>query len=413
MVILGIIQKTHPPLYARLKMTNCASIFSQVLSFFNRSEFADIVRKHKAEKHAKGFSCWDQFVAMSFCQLAKAHSLREIQGGLSCCLGKLKHLGVKNAPKRSTLSYANKHRPWEVYQDLFNQLLGRCQTIAAGKKRRFRFKNKLLSMDATVIDLCLTMFPWADFRTTKGAVKLHLLLDHDGYLPTYAHITTAKVHEVNIARRLAFPKGSILAVDRGYNDYSLFAQWTENGVYFVTRMKDNTVYRVIEVRRPPRNSAIISDQIIRLTGNKAAEKCPHTLRRIAVWDPKNQKEIVLLTNHLDFGATTISQIYKERWQIEIFFKALKQNLKVKTFIGTSPNALKIQIWTALIAMLVLKFLQLKSKFSWSLSNLIAMLHWNLFTYRDIWEWIDNPYETPPIVPDYQQLVLNWTADGKN
>ena len=298
---------------------------------------------------------------MLFCQLAQAHSLREICGGLACCLGKLKHLGVNQAPNKSTLSYANEHRPWEVYQDLFYCMLGRCQTVAATKKRRFRFKNKLLSLDATVIDLCLTMFPWADFRTTKGAIKLHLLLDHDGYLPTYAVITEGKVHEVTVARQLQLPPGSIAVVDRGFNDYKLFAQWTESRVYFVTRMKDNAVYTVIEQRRPPQNRNVLSDEIILLAGAGAFEKCPYPLRRIVVWDPVKEEEIVFLTNHLTFGATTIARIYKDRWQIEIFFKALKQNLKVKTFVGTSPNALKIQIWTALIAMLVLKFLQLKSK----------------------------------------------------
>ena len=394
-------------------MTNCSSIFSQVLALFNRGDFADIVHSHKAERHAKGFHCWDQFVAMLFCQLAQAQSLREICGGLACCLGKLKHLGVNNAPKKSTLSYANQHRPWQVYQDLFYQMLARCQTVAIGKKRRFRFKNKLLSLDATVIDLCLTMFPWADFRTTKGAVKLHLLLDHDGYLPVYAHITKGNVHEVNIAHKLKLPAGSIVAVDRGYNDYKLFAQWIENRVYFVTRMKRNTVYTVLEKRTPPKYRNILSDELIVMTAIQSFDNCPYLLRRIVGWDQVKEKEIVLLTNHYKFGASTISQIYKERWQIEIFFKALKQNLKVKTFIGTSPNALKIQIWTALIAILVLKFLKLKSKFSWSLSNLVAMLRWNLFTYRDIWEWIDRPYEIPPIVPDYQQLVLNWTAGDGN
>lgn len=313
-------------------MTNCASMFSQVLALFNRGDFADIVREHKAEKHAKGFNCWDQFVAMLFCQLAQANSLREICGGLACCLGKLKNLGVKNAPNKSTLSYANEHRTWEIYQDLFNKMLARCQAIAIGKKRKFRFINKLQSLDASVIDLCLTLFPWADFRTTKGAVKLHLLLDHDGYLPVYANITTGNVHEVPVARQLTFPAGSIIVVDRGYNDYQHFAQWMTDRVYFVTCMKDNAVYTVLEELIPPQNRNILSDERIVLTGKDSFYKCPFILRRIVVWDQIKQKEIVLLTNHYRFGASTISQIYKERWQIEIFFKALKQNLKVKTFV---------------------------------------------------------------------------------
>lgn len=391
-------------------MTQCASLFSQILALFNRNEFADIVHKHRAERHAKGFTCWDQFVSMLFCQTAQAHSLREICGGLACCLGKVKHLGIKEAPKRSTLAYANEHRPWEVFQDLFLCMLGRCQVLAATKKRRFRFKNKLLSLDATVIDLCLTMFPWADYKTTKGAVKLHLLLDHDGYLPVYAHITEGKVHEVTVARTLKLPVGSIVVKDRGYNDYSLYGSWTADGVFFVTRLKDGAVYRVVERRQPPQNRNVLSDEIIQLTGVGAFEKCPYNLRRVVVWDPVKEEEVVFLTNHLKFGASTIAAIYKDRWQIEIFFKELKQNLRVKTFVGTSPNALKTQIWTALIAMLVLKYLQLRSSLNWSMSNLVAMLRWNLFTYRDLWEWIDRPYETPPIIPNsLPQLVLSWTA----
>lgn len=386
-------------------MTQVASIFSQVLALFQRGEFARIIYLHQAERHSKGFSSWNQFVAMLFCQLAQAHSLREICGGMACCLGKLKHLGINNAPKKSTLAYANEHRPWEVYQDIFYMMLDKCKAVAANNKRRFRFKNKLYSLDATVIDLCLSMFDWAEFRRTKGAVKLHMLLDHDGYLPTYALITEGKVHEVTEAYKFKLSPGSIIVVDRGYNDYSLFGSWTANGIYFVTRMKSNARYEVIETRRPPQNRNVISDEEIILTGVDADGKCPHLLRRIVVWDPKKEEEVVFLTNHLKFGASTIAQIYKDRWQIEIFFKALKQNLKVKTFVGTTANALKTQIWTALIAILVLKYLQLKSKLTWSLSNLVAFLRWNLFTYRDLWQWIDEPFTAASEPPPTMQLVL--------
>jgi hypothetical protein len=396
-----------------IQVTQYASLFSQILALFNRGEFAEIVRKHHAERHAKGFTCWEQFVAMLFCQTAHAKSLREICGGLACCIGKLKHLGMAEAPKKSTLAYANEHRPWEVYQDLFNKLLERCQDAAAaktGRKRRFRFKNRLLSLDASTIDLCLSLFPWADFKTTKGAVKLHLLLDHEGYLPVFALITEGNVHEVTVARLLKLPVGSIVVMDRGYNDYAIYGSWTAEGVFFVTRLKDDAVYQVVERRQPPQNRNVLADEIIQLTGKGAWEKCPCNLRRVVVWDPIKEEEVVFLTNHLTFGASTIAAIYRDRWQIEVFFKELKQNLKVKTFVGTSPNALKTQIWTALIAMLVLKYLQLKSSLNWSLSNLIALLRWNLFTYRDLWEWINRPYETPPVIPTSSpQLTLSWTA----
>jgi len=380
------------------------SIFGQILHLFSKREFFEAVYETRAERGAKGFSCWDQFVAMLFCQLGQAHSLREICGGLASCFGKAKHLGLQAAPKRSTLSYANEHRPWQLYERVFYRLLGQCRQLDFGK-RRFRFKSKLFSLDATVIELCASLFDWARFRQTKGAVKLHLLLDHDGYLPVFAHITDGKVHEVKVAQTMIFPSGSIVAIDKGYIDYELFWTWTQGGVYFVTRQKDNARYRILEEKPIPQNRNILRDQMIELEGFYSHQKYPGALRRLEVWDEENDKIIVLLTNHMTFGATTIAAIYKDRWQIEIFFKVIKQNLRIKTFVGTSQNALLIQIWTALIAVLVLKYLKFKSSFQWSLSNLVAMLRYNLFTYRDLWLWIDHPYEPPPVTYYQEQLVL--------
>ena len=254
-----------------------------------------------------------------------------------------------------------------------------------------------------MIDLCASLFDWATFRRTKGAVKLHLLLDHDGYLPVFAHITEGSVHEINIAKDLYFPKGSIVACDRGYTDYALFARWTKEGVYFVTRQKGNADYTVVGERAVPENRNILKDQTIVLNGHYSKQRNSYALRRIEVWDEEKQESIILLTNHLIFGSTTIAAIYKDRWQIEIFFKTITQNLKIKTFVGTSPNALKTQIWTALIAILLLKYLKFRSRFAWSLSNLVAMLRYNLFTYRDLWAWIDSPYEVPPVVPTGNSL----------
>jgi len=393
-------------------MVRRASLFSQLVAVFRRRQFYGLVIEHGAERYSKGFSSWDHFVAMLFCQLAQAKSLREICGGLACTMGKLRHLGMKDAPKKSTLSYANAHRPWQMFRDLFYDTLEICR-MSAPKNRKFRFKNKLLSLDSSTIALCLTLFPWAKFRRTKGAVKLHLLLDHDGYFPTYAYISNGKKHDVTIARKFSLPPDSIVAMDRGYNDYKLFASWTENGIYFVTRMKDNADYKVVQWRTIPITGDVLSDQLIRFNGYYAQRNCPHILRRVVVWDKENEREIVLLTNHLRFGPNTISAIYKDRWQIELFFKALKQNLKVKTFVGTTENALYTQIWTALIAMLLIKYLQFKSKFGWALSNLVAFLRWNLFTYRDLWEWIDNPFEIFPIKPQPVQYVLSLPGFGQH
>jgi len=374
-------------------MVRCASLFSQVLSLISRHQFAAAAKTFRAEKGAKGFSCWDQFVAMLFCQLAQAKSLREIVQGLLCCEGKLQHLGLRAAPKRSTLSYANEHRPWKLFEAVFYQLLGQCQQ-AAPPRTKFRFKNKLLLLDATVIDLCVTMFDWAQFRRTKGAIKLHLLLDHDGYLPVFAHITEGRQHEMKLAQGLCWPRGSVVAMDRAYVDYRLFANWTERGIYFVTRLKRGANYAVVQSRAVRKKSAIRRDEIVALTPFAAGRVCKVQLRRIEVWLEDKQETLVLVTNQLNWNAVTIAAIYKERWQIELFFKALKQYLKVKSFVGTSANAVHIQIWTALIAMLLVKYLQLRAKLGWALSNLIALLRWNLFTYRDLWRWIDAPFETP-------------------
>lgn len=378
-------------------------MFSQILKLIPRTDFERIVKETGAEYRSKGLSSWGQFVAMLFCQLGRAHSLREIEGGLKSCEGKLAHLGIE-APARSSLSYANGHRPWELFEKVFHGLFGIVAAKAVGKKK-FRFKNKLVSLDSTVIDLCLSMYDWAKFRRTKGAVKLHLVLDHDGYLPCFGIITDGKVADVKAAHQMHFAPDTIVVDDRGYNDYRLFAKWTDAGVYFVTRMKDNALFEVVEEREVPQNRNILKDQTIRLTGTGAQNKCPHLLRRIEAIREDTGDILVFITNHHGLGASTIGAIYKDRWQIELFFKALKQNLKIKTFVGTSANAVKTQIWTALISMLLLRYLQLSSRFSWSLSNLVALLRMNLFTHRDLMAWLDEPFATPPDPQDNPQAVL--------
>jgi hypothetical protein len=396
-------------------MVRSASLFSQLLRHFPRFQFAQLVKKHGAERHAKGFTCWAQFVAMTFCHLARADSLREICNGLACCLGKLTHLGIATPPNKSTLSYANGHRPAALYEEVFWSTLEHFRAsgqLGAPGKTRFRFKNKLLSLDSTVISLCLSLFPWAKFRRAKGGVKVHVLLDHDDYMPTYALITEARRSDVRIAPKLRLNPGSIVALDRAYNDFKLFSRWCEQGVFFVTRMKKGIAYEVVESRSLPANRPILADEIIRLSSDQSRKDCPHLLRRVVVWDEANQCEIVLLSNHLDFGATTISAIYRDRWQIELFFKALKQNLKIRTFVGTSENALRIQIWTALIALLLLRWLHHLSRARWSLSNLASMLRLNLFTYRDLTDWLDNPFDTPPEVPEPEQFTLDLPGLGQ-
>ena len=278
---------------------------------------------------------------------------------------------------------------------------------SAGRTQKFRFKHKLISMDATVIDLCASVFDWARFRRTKGAVKLHLLLDHDGFLPCYAVITEGKQHEIGVARQLRYEPGTLLAIDRGYVDYGWFADLSQQGVYFVTRMKDNADYIVLEERELPHRKGLLRDQVICFY-QQAQDGQECYFRRIEFYDEEQDRVLVFVTNHLTLAAATVAEVYKQRWQIELFFKALKQNLRLKTFIGTSANALKTQVWAALIAMLLIKYLQLKATFGWSLSNLVALLRQQLFVHRDLWVWIDHPFQAPELpeaLPEQLALQL--------
>jgi len=375
-------------------MNRVSSIFSQMLQLIPRLQFEARVREQQAERHARGFHSWTQLVAMLFCQLGHAQSLREITGGLAACEGKLRHLGVSAPAKRATLAYANQHRPWQLYRAVFQDLLVHCQREAAGRKRRFRFRHKLLSIDSTTIALSLSVFDWAQYKRSKGAVKLHLVLDHDGYLPCFAVLTDGKESDIAAARKMYFAAGTMLVFDRGYVDYRWWLWLTRQKVWFVSRLKDSAEYGVVESRAVREGGNILRDEVILLTQQQ--EVGPEALlRRIEVWVEEKQETMVFVTNNLDLAASTIAAIYKERWQVELFFKALKQSLKVKTFVGTSENAVQTQIWTALIAMLLVKYLQLKSTFGWSLSNLVALLRQQLFVYRDLMNWLNDPFQAPP------------------
>lgn len=385
-----------------------ASLFNQLLQHFPRTEFASLVKQHEAERHSKGFSCWTQLVSMLFCQLAQADSLREICNGLKCCLGKLNHLGLSRGPSKSTLSYANQHRPAALFEDLFWTTLGRFrqQQQLGRRTHRFRFRNKLLAMDSTTIGLCLHLFPWARLRTDKGGIKAHVLLDHDDYMPRFVHLTEARTSDVRVAHHMPLNPGSIVVADRAYVDYSLFEKWSQAGIFFVCRCYRDARYVVREHRRVPQRRRILADELIHLTGRGTHGPCRHLLRRIVVLRPDYPDDpLILLSNHLHFGASTIADIYRDRWQIEVFFKTLKQNLKIKTFIGTTENALRIQIWTARLALLLLKWLHFLSRARWSLSNLAAMLRLNLFTHRNLRHWLDDPFGTPPLEPLPDQLSL--------
>ena len=387
-------------------MEQVSSIFKQILKFFPRTIFDAAVNKHEAEKHAKGMTCWSQFIALMFCHLGGARSLREIIGGLAASEGKLKHLGVGRAPTRSTLAYANGHRPWQLYETVFKELVKVCQCEAREKQRQFRFQHPLLSLDSTVIPVCASMFDWAKYVKTKGAIKVHTVLDNRSILPQYAVITDGKTADVKVARLLKFEPGAIVVMDRGYEDHDWWRKLTADGVFFVSRLKDSTSYGIVEELPLPADAAFLRDEVIVLASDKNKEDAMR-LRRIEVWVEDKKETIVFVTNQLKLAASTIAAIYRDRWQIELFFKAIKQSLRIKTFIGTSENAVRMQIWTALIAMVVLRYLQLRSTWKWSLSNLVALLRYQLFVYRDLWSWINQPFRPPVDLDDGQMsLALN-------
>jgi hypothetical protein len=381
-----------------------SSIFSQMLQLIPRPAFERIVANRQGERHARGFTCWGQTVSMLFCHLGQAKSLREISEGLQASEGKLRHLGLSDAPGHSTLAYANAHRPWEIYQDLFQFLLPNLQNrlgLQGKSARQFSLPGKLLSLDSTMIDLCAKVFDWAKYKQTKGAVKIHLLLDHDGCLPQFAVITDGKTSDIETARSLTLAPGTMLVVDRGYNDYEWFSRLGEQKVWFVTRLKEDASFVTVE-KRAVEGDGVRSDEVISFTSHARQGRDVY-FRRITFWDAENEREFVFLTNHLDLPAAVIAELYRQRWQIEQFFRLLKQNLRVKTFVGTSANALKIQIWTALIALLLVKFLQLRSKFSWHMSRLMALLRQQIFVYRCLVRFLEHPFEPPP--PELTPLPL--------
>ncbi len=363
------------------------SILKQILQIIPRYEFEKSVKKHNGDFAAKGFTCWEQFISMTFAQLSGQTGLRGIETALESISQSLYHLGVKQI-KRSTLSYANNNRPYEIYEDVFSNLLG--NILSMKRKHKHKFKNPLYSIDASTIDLCLNLFPWADFRKHKGGIKLNVKLDHSGYIPTFVSVTTAKVHELNSLREMEFNPSDVITFDRGYTDFMLFATYCNEGIYFVTRLKKNADYTVIDRKNVSSYKDISSDQIIEMNGFYTSKKCPLKLRRIRSRDPESGKYIVILTNHFNWAPTTIAAIYKDRWQIEIFFKTIKQNLKIKKFFGTSRNAVMTQIWIALITFLLLQYLKMFSTRNWTHFKLMKLIPTILTSRKDIWSVLNKP-----------------------
>ncbi len=361
-------------------MAHNNTVFAQLLKLISRHEFETLAKQHHTGRAFRQNSRWSQFVAMMMGQLSGRNSLRDMVDNLGAQAHRLYHLGSRSI-KRSSLSRINNDKPYTLYEELFRKLLQRCQTKAPS--HHFRFKNPLYSLDASTIDLCLSVFPWAEFRSTKAAVKLHVGLNHAGHLPEFFTVTEGNQHEVNIGKLMNFPKGSIVTFDKGYNDYEWYNQLNQKGIFFVTRQKTNAAYKVISRQSVIKSKGLTSDQTIEFTGAITAKKCPIQLRRIGYRDPETGKHYVFLTNNFKLAAKTIAQIYKARWDIELFFKWIKQNLKIKSFVGTSKNAVMTQIWIALCVYLLLAYIKFQSKIHKSAQQILRLLQLNLFEKRDL------------------------------
>jgi len=379
------------------------TLFSQIISKLDRLKFKKLVNEKQTDKHNKGYTSWTHLVSMLFCQFAKSQSVRDISNGLRSATGNLNHLGINRAPSKSTIGYQNKNRNWEIFRDYYYVLLQSLGQHPSFKQTKFRIKSKIFLLDATTISLCLSLFDWAKYKTAKGAVKMHTLLDFDGNLPSYVNITDGKTADNKGAYDIPLLRGSVIVADRFYNDFSLLNIWDSKEVFFVIRHKENLQFITVKENELPENKHqhILKDEVIELKNDVSKAKYPKMLRRVSVWDEQNKQVIELITNQFKWSPNTIGELYKSRWQVEIFFRDVKQLLHIKSFIGTSENAVMIQIWTALITILILKALKAQSKFAWCLSNLVAFIRLNIFVKIDLQLWLDKPFqehiEPPPKV----------------
>jgi hypothetical protein len=367
------------------------TVLSQLLTLMNRHEFESLAKEHHSGQKLRKMTRWGQFVALFVGQLSGRRSLRDIIANLGAQQHKLYHSGVAGV-SRSSLARVNESQPYTLYESLFGLLLGRCRNHAP--KHPFRFRNPLFSMDASTIELSLSIFPWAEFRKKKGAIKLHVGLDHNGLIPAFMSITEGKCHDIQAARNIELPRGSILVVDRGYNDYEWFNSLNKKGIFFVTRLKKNARYRVVKRKATHKKDGLTSDQEIILTSKKGS-LYEGSLRRIGYICPETGRHYFFLTNNMKLAARTIAAIYKARWQIELFFKWIKQNLKIKSFVGTSKNAVLTQIWIAMCAYLLMAYLKFSSRITLAVSEMVRLLQLNLFDRRNLFDLLSPPDRPEP------------------
>ena len=381
-------------------MAHASTVLTQLLKLIPRHEFQSLTNQHHRGQKLRKISRWDQFVSLLMAQLTGRQSLRDIEANMNAQNSHHYHLGVRKISKTS-LARVNEKQPYTLFEALFEKLVKRCQGLSP--RHKFRFKNPLFSLDSSLIDLSLAIFPWSDHNRHRGAVKLHVGLDHGGHFPAFATVTEGRRHDVPVGREFDFPKGSIVAIDKGYTDYGWYKQLTDKGIFFVTRQRNNALYRVVERRQVNRGQGVTSDQVIELTGNQLKNKSMPRLRRVGYRDPETGKHYVFLTNHFGLSAKTIADVYRDRWQVELFFKAIKQNLKIHAFVGNSLNAVLTQIWIALCTYLLLSFLKFQSKTGWTEQRILRLLQANLFSKKDLMALIrPSPPSDPNPIP---QLML--------
>jgi putative transposase len=376
-------------------------VFGQVLKLVPRYEFDTLAADHHTGRKLRSMTRWNQFVALSLGQLAGRHSLRDIEANLSAQQGRLYHLGAGKVA-RSSLARVNEEQPYTLYEALFAKLYGRCAGHAP--RHGFHFANKLYALDASLIDLSLKVFPWAHYALGKAAMKLHVGLDHDGYLPAFANVTCGRTSDMAGARAMAFPKGSIVVYDKGYSAFAWHKSLIERGIFFVTRARGNILCEVVAHHETWDMAGVEADETIRLTGLRAQPHDLPELRRVVWRDADADKRYVFLTNIFHLDAATVAEIYKARWQVELFFKWIKQNLKIKAFLGTSRNAILTQIWVALCIALVIAYAKFLSCTALSAQAVLRLLQLNLFLSRDL---IDLIRGQPPDnqITDQRQAAL--------
>lgn len=361
-------------------MSHHNTAFHQLLKPLSRHEFEKLAAQHHQGQKLRSATRWDQFIGLSMSQMTGRQSLRDIESNLQSQRNKLYHLGAKPIA-RSTLARLNEQQPAELYRAMFYRLLNQCRNTSS--QHKFRFKNPLYSLDASAIDLSLNVFPWAAHRDDTANVKLSVGLNHGTHVPEFVALSDGQENDMVQGRQFRFPKGSIVAFDKGYVDYAWFKSLTDQGVFFVTRLRAKAVYAVKERKVINRQSGVTSDQVIQLNSAHAIKRGAPPLRRVGYRDPETGKFYEFLTNHFKLSAATIAAIYKDRWQVELFFKAIKQNLKIKAFVGTSKNAVLTQIWIAMISYLLLAFARHSAKAGWTVQRIMRVMQVNLFERKSL------------------------------